>query len=118
MQFRTGWGQGQTVDIETVPYIETSGNREVGMDIFVNPDSLDFRYKREVQTTGLPEIPFEKIGLYRDQYRREVPDKEAYRKAIRQKFRVRPSYDPDAKYDLGKVNDLIYFNTGKLLMGD
>ena len=118
MQFRTGWGQSQAADIETVPYIETSGNREVNMDVFADPESLDFRYKREVQTTGLPEILFEKIGLYRDQYRLKIPDKKAYREAIRQKFRDRPSYDPNAKYDPDRINDLIYFNTGKLLIGD
>jgi hypothetical protein len=118
MQFRTGWGQGQTVDIETIPYIETSRNREIEMDVFADPDSLDFRFKGETQTTEFPEIPFEKIGLYRDQYRREIPDKKAYRGAVRQKFKDRPSYAPDAKYDPDKVNDLIYFNTGKHLMGD
>ena len=36
--------------------------------------------------------------------------------AIKDRFATRPSYDPDAQYDPRTVNDLIYFNTGKLVM--
>lgn len=118
IQFRTGWGQSDFADIETIPYIETSGNREIEMDVFVKPDALDFRYRQDAQTDGFPDIPFENIGLYKDQYRQKGPDKTAYREAIRQRFKERHSFDPEAKYDRDKINDIIYFNTGMLLIKD
>ena len=118
IQFRVKYGNNGVEDIETVPYIETSGNREIGMDLFIDPDSMDFRYKKNVRETGLPDIPFDKIGLYEDQCRHKVPDKRSYRAILRQKFETRPSYSPDAKYSRDEINGLIYFNTGKLLIID
>ena len=82
-------------------------------DIFVNAESMDFRF---AEPDEWPPIPFDEIGLYVDEFRLIVPNKAAYRMAIKDRFATRPSYDPDAQYDPRTVNDLIYFNTGKLVM--
>ena len=46
---------------------------------------MDFRFKK--QGRDVPEIPFEKIGLYLDEYRTSMPDKKHYRKEVREFFR-------------------------------
>ena len=53
-------------------------------------------------------IPLEKIGLYLDEYRTEMPDKAKYRRRIRAKFEGTPSYDPDAVYDPDRINEVLY----------
>ena len=63
-------------------------------------------------------IPFERIGLYRDEWRKEPPSKEAYRTAVKDKFAARKSFDDKAKYDPATISELIYFNTGELLFAD
>lgn len=112
--FRTGWGHDDVVDVSTVDYIETSGNQDVSSEIFVDAESMDFRF---AEPEEWPAIPFDEIGLYVDEFRPVVPDKATYRMAIQHRFATRPSYDPDARYDPLTVNNLIYFNTGKLVMG-
>jgi hypothetical protein len=111
--FRTGWGDDDLVDVSTIDYIETSGNQDVSPDVFVNAESMDFRF---AEPDSWPAIPFGEIGLYVDAHRPVVPDKTAYRMAIKDRFAARPSFDPDARYDPATVNELIYFNTGKLIM--
>ncbi|MFC1712498.1 right-handed parallel beta-helix repeat-containing protein [Candidatus Poribacteria bacterium] len=74
---------------------------EIGLeDAFVNPDVLDFRLRDTFKPfNGFEPIPFERIGLYLDEYRRSMPDKETYRRAMRQRYDgVRSHggrYDPD-----------------------
>ena len=63
-----------------------------GYDFYVSPDGSDLN------------------PATKDAYRTITPDKNKYRKAIKDKFAGRKSYDP------AKINDLLYFNTGKLLM--
>jgi hypothetical protein len=112
--FLTSYGKNGTKDISTIDYITTANNRDVTKDIFVDAEQMDFRIKPSVKNS--PVIPFEKIGLYADKYRTDVPDKEKYRRAIREKFAGRKSYDADAKYDPATIIDLSYFNTGRLLI--
>jgi hypothetical protein len=111
--FTTGWGDDDLVDVSTIDYIETAGNQEVSPDVFVDAAAMDFRF---AEPGKWPPIPFDEIGLYVDAFRPSVPDKANYRMAIKNRFARRPSYDPDAQYDPRTVNDLIYFNTGKLVM--
>jgi hypothetical protein len=116
IQFRASWGKDGLADIGEVEYITASKNRDVTKDIFVNAGRMDFRIKSSVNDA--PQIEFEKIGLYKDEFRTEVPDKNRYRGVIHATFANRKSYDLDAKYDPVSINDLVYFNTGKLLMQD
>jgi len=88
----------------------------VPRDSFVDPASLDFRFRDGKRPEGFPEIPFARIGLYVDEYRRHAPDAADYRRAIRAKWDSRKSYDKAAEYDPKTVTQLLYFNTGKLLV--
>ena len=97
--------------------IRASSNRNIPMNVFNNLDTLDFSYHNKKLIGRLPDVKFEKIGLYQDQYRKTVPDKNVYRKAIKEKFNSRKSFDPDAKYNAKTINDSLYFNTGVLIMG-
>jgi hypothetical protein len=115
MQFRDRWGKDGLQEIDEVEYFTVSNNRDVTKDIFVDAEQMDFRIRKSAKAVSA--IPYEKIGLYADEYRENVPDKATYRNAVKAKFQKRKSYGPDAKYDPAVINQLIYFNTGKLLMG-
>jgi len=116
--FLTNDPQGKRLSLpfEKVDYFTAGNNKEIEMDIFRDVSCLDLRFADAEIQNGIPDVRFEKIGLYRDAYRKNTPDKNKYRKAVKDKFAGRKSYDPDAKYDPAKINDLLYFNTGKLLM--
>jgi hypothetical protein len=116
MQFRTGTAPGDVIDMRESEYIQTSGNGDLPEGVFTDPEKLDFNYKNDKLKSRLPDIEFDKIGLHRDEFRITPPDKDHYRKAVRDKFKDRKSYDPDAKYDPVTINSSIYFNTGKLLI--
>jgi len=78
----------------------------ITLDAFVDVVSLDFRFKGGFQVKpGFRPIPFEKIGLVRDEFRPSPPDKNAYRRAVYERFkndRIR-HYDPsvvNARYPI------------------
>jgi hypothetical protein len=102
--------------MEDVDYIETAENRNVPPTVFVDPACMDFRFKNGLRPHGFPEIPFDRVGLCVDEYRTHVPEKAAYRRALKAKWGQRKSYDEQATYDPKTVNTLIYLNTGKLLI--
>jgi hypothetical protein len=114
--FRRDWGDTKLISIEDVAYIEASDNRDIPLDSFVDPTCMDFRFKKGKQPDGFPKIPFDRIGLYLDPYRTRVPDKNAYRRAVKAMWDDRQSYDEKAAYDPKTVTELIYFNTGKLII--
>lgn len=60
------------------------GDRAIGMEVFEDPDSLDFRIKAGVE--GAPRIPFARIGLHVSEHRPTRPDPASYRSAIRAAF--------------------------------
>ncbi len=115
MQLRTGWKPEDVIDMREYELIETSGNKTISMDVFNGPEQMDFTYKAG-SAKSMPDIQFNRIGLYKDEYRPNPPDKGKYRQAVLQKFENRKSYDPDAKYDPDIINEKLYFNTGKLIM--
>ncbi|MGC6427270.1 MAG: right-handed parallel beta-helix repeat-containing protein [Akkermansiaceae bacterium] len=88
----------------------------VPKQMFQNPDSLDFRY-RHGASRDLPHIPFSRIGLYLDEYRKSMPDPAKYRPMVRQHFEGRASCNRKAKYNFDHVNETIYWNSGKVLQG-
>lgn len=51
---------------------------------------MDFSFAKPIE--GVENIPFEKIGLYLDAYRKKMPDKKHYRMAIKKFFEGNPSY--------------------------
>lgn len=71
-------------------------------EAFVNPAALNFAFRPEfVPAPGFQRIPFEKIGLRRDEYRPDPPDKDTYRSRVREENQARAPYDPAAIYDAG-----------------
>ena len=104
-----------TTNIDSTPdYIHKRENREIDLDLFVDPSSLNFSFIEDAPA-WTPDIPFEKIGLYIGDGRSEMPDKDHYRSRIREHFSGRASF-VQATYDPGSVDDSLYFNSGELLM--
>ena len=62
-----------------------------------------------------PVIPFDNIGLYLDEYRCAIPNKNEYRQAIKNHFENQECHNSDA-YDYSTINQRIYYNTGKIVM--
>jgi len=65
-------------DPETVRDFENHGNAVIDSDPgFMNPAGGDFRLRKDSPAwkLGFKPIPVEKIGLYRDEYRKTLPDK-------------------------------------------
>lgn len=60
------------------------GDRVLDPSVFVDYAKLDLRIRPGV--TAAPRLPFEKIGLYLDATRTQMPDKAHYRQAIRSHF--------------------------------
>ncbi len=89
-------------------------NKDISLNIFQNPSSLNFKFKN--RPADFPDIPFQKIGLYKDGYRCAVPNKDQYRKTVKQHFENRPVHDGNAKYNRNTVNNLIYYNSGKMVL--
>ena len=116
IEYRVGSGDAGIKDIRDVEHIRSEKNKPILMRVFKNPSVLDFQYADKNMAKQLPDIQFDKIGLYRDAYRKNPPDKNNYRKAVRDKFAHRKSYDEKAKYDPKTINNFVYFNTGKLLI--
>lgn len=93
---------------------EARNNRNRSLSIFQNPKVLDFSYRGGRKPAWAPEIPFEKIGLYKDEFRTKMPDKNAYRKEAADYWKKHASAAPP-NYDPKLVNERAYFNTGKML---
>ncbi len=89
-----------------------SGSRDITLDIFENTDALNFKFKTP-QPSYVPDIPFDDIGLYADEYRCALPDKNAYRQKIKQRFEGQICHDNSLGYNFATVNDVIYYNSGK-----
>lgn len=73
---------------------------KIPMSAFANVEALDFSFVPDfVPMKGFRPIPFDRIGLYRDEYRRSGPDKTVYRPQIYQKFKN----DHGGRYNADKV---------------
>jgi len=73
-------------------------------DAFIDAEALDLRLREGLEPlAGFEPIPFERIGLYLDEYRQTMPDKAAYRRAIAERFRdVRSA---GGRHDPYTIND-------------
>jgi len=116
IEYRIGSGVADVKDIAKARFIRSGDNREISMDVFRNPVTLDFGYRSPPDSAGLPRIPFAQIGMTADTYRQQPPAKNLYRAAVRRHFAGRPSYDPLGVYDPMTINQTVYFNTGRLVL--
>lgn len=101
-------------NIDSSPLVGIRDNTEVGYDIFEDFNTLNFKFKTPLPSYA-PNIPFERIGLYNDQYRCAVPDKNVYRRNMKQRFDGQASWDGTLRYDFDTVNDLLYYNSGEMV---
>ncbi len=108
-QYRVGSGDKGITDIRKARGMHVENNLDLPLSAFEDPASLDLRVRSgHALPAGIRRIPFEKIGLYLDEYRRNMPNKADYRRKIRERFDDTASYDPDAIYDPDRINELLY----------
>ncbi len=72
-------GRWLNIEAKAKPYVEIADNLLDVDPLFVNMARLDFRLRPNSPAFqfGFKPIPFDRIGLYRDQWRQRVPDREA-----------------------------------------
>lgn len=91
-----GFEQGHLSDLPaSCNYVSPS---PIDLEAFVEVSSLDFNFKPAFQPMpGFRKIPFDRIGLYVDEYRKSAPDKQTYRRAIYDLYKDdrAKGYDPD-----------------------
>ena len=92
-----------------------SNNHTIRLDAFVDVENMDFTFVEPIPSGAQP-IPFDEIGLYIGDYRTKMPDKNRYRTMVKDFFAGQESYDPSAVYNPDTINQLIYYNTGRLIM--
>ncbi|WP_170179702.1 right-handed parallel beta-helix repeat-containing protein [Flavivirga rizhaonensis] len=82
------------VEPEVVARSSVKDNELLSKNDFVNYENMDFMFK---DGTNFPKIPFDKMGLQLDEYRKQMPEKEAYRKALKEFFKDISSSHPGTK---------------------
>jgi len=65
---------------------------------FIDFEAMDFRFKEDFEPfDGFQPIPFEKIGMLKNEFRANPPDKSVYRKEVRERFKNVRGGNYDAK---------------------
>lgn len=99
---RTEWDE--RIDREAMEKVTIENDMAIEPDDFVDYDALDLRVKRGRGVEA--RIPFERIGLYLDRYRAQMPDKDHYRAAVKAFFAGIPSHPGTRKQiDTAEVVD-------------
>ncbi len=91
----------------------SGGTTLSNLALFENPAHLNFKYKTPLPSYAA-DIPFEDIGLYIDEYRTHMPEKDSYRAIVAARWAGVAS-DGGGTYDINAVNNRIYFNTGLVM---
>ena len=82
---------------------------EIRREDFVDPSALNFAFKPGFQPLpGFKPIPFDQIGLMKDSWRPNPPDKDTYRREVERRNAGRKCYDSNAKYDPVLDNQRLY----------
>ncbi len=82
------------VPSQVIAKSSVKNNKHVSPNDFEDYENMNFKLKDE---TKYPKIPFNRIGLYTDEYRNKIPDKDKYRKAVKKFFKGIPSGHPGTK---------------------
>ncbi|MDO5988796.1 T9SS type A sorting domain-containing protein [Flavivirga amylovorans] len=99
-------------DIVTRSNPDVSNNQQIPMSAFNDLSTLSFSYSGS-KPADAPNIPFNEIGLYLDDYRCAIPDKTVYRKGVKDYFENRNL--KGEPYTAATYKDY-YFNTGRLVL--
>ena len=100
-----------TIWLKEVPQksVEAEPMHPITDAAFINPEVLNFAFRADFKLVeGFERIPFEQIGLVKDEYRTVLPDKDQYRRQVRERNLDQPPYDPKARYDGKIMNELLY----------
>ncbi|MDO6762461.1 cellulose binding domain-containing protein [Agarivorans sp. 1_MG-2023] len=81
---------------------------------FVDPGSLNFELKSS-KPNSYPDNRFKQIGLKTDAYRSTTPNKNSYRKAVKNRWQNSASWGTGS-YDRSTFNGRAYYNSGKLIV--
>ncbi len=87
----------------------------VALTNFTDPAVLNFKFRSI--PGGMKDIPFERIGLFTDAYRVTVPDKNNYRRAVRNRWEGQASVI-GGTYNSATAEARIYYNSGDLILPD
>ena len=90
--------------------VTRQSNQKISLSIFEDLSTLNFKYNG-TQPFGMPAIPFDDIGLYADEYRCAVPDKDVYRRAVREALE-------NAVENIFAIpgQGLVYYNSGEMVL--
>lgn len=89
------------ISTEATEKSQIINDRAISPFDFIDYDHLDLRFK---DRDGMPNIPFENIGLYLDAHRDHMPNKRHYRMAIKEFFRdVKSMPGTKKQINTGKV---------------
>jgi len=110
------WFNNNQNDIVAPTVVATRNNQQLALSAFENPANLNFKFKSSAPA-GVPNIPFQNIGLVVDSlYRPTVPNKDAYRSAVKSRFNGQLDHDPNELYNRLTINQRVYYNTGELVL--
>ncbi|MEM8899195.1 MAG: discoidin domain-containing protein, partial [Bacteroidota bacterium] len=90
--------------------VTRQSNQKISTGIFEDISTLNFNYNGS-QPFGMPVIPFDDIGLFSDEYRCAVPNKDEYRRAVKEALENAPE-------NIFAVpgQDLVYYNSGEMVL--
>lgn len=91
-----------------------SGSQNLAdLTLFENSNTMNFKFK-EPRPVYAPNIPFQNIGLYKDEYRCAVPDKDTYRQNVKTRFEGQACHSSIA-YNIATINARLYYNSGDMI---
>ena len=99
------------ISLKDVPKncVEAEPMHAITDEAFINPKALYFDFKSDFKPVeSFERIPFEQIGLVKDEYRTRLPDKDSNRSQVRERNQAQPPFDPNARYDGTRMNELLY----------
>jgi len=102
------------VNFQLAPGAAERDTQEINESLFVNAATMNYKFK-EPRPSYAPNIPFQNIGLYSDEYRCAIPDKDTYRRNIKLRFEGQDCHSHSYNYDYLTINDRLYYNTGEMV---
>ena len=89
---------------------------KIDPSVFQDPEVENFAFKSDFHPMpGFTPIPFDQIGLVKNTWRSNPPDKNTYRREVNRRNAGRKCFDPEAKYDPDLDNKRLHPTPGYLL---
>ena len=95
------------------PVVTETGTTSLpSYDLFADIDSLDLRLGAN-RPNNTRALPFEKVGLFIDEFRKTKPDPASYRYLVRERFKNTRGWD-SGTYNANENTARVYYNSGRL----